>query len=62
MRIDKDKLKTLINEEIERSFDTSDEGFVAAEEVITKFETLNENQKISFLERLFNHINENVNI
>tara|TARA_B100001248_G_scaffold256701_3_gene238109 strand:- start:618 stop:806 length:189 start_codon:yes stop_codon:yes gene_type:complete len=62
MRIDKDKLKTLINEEIERSFDTSDEGFVAAEEVITKFETLNENQKINFLERLFNHINENVNI
>ena len=58
----KDKLKNLINEEIERSFDTSDEGFVAAEQAIKKLESLNENQKINFLERLFNHINKNINI
>ena len=29
---------------------------------IKQFEKLNENQKINFLERLFTHINENVNI
>jgi|TARA_R110000787_G_scaffold191409_5_gene302772 hypothetical protein len=62
MKIEKDKLKNLINEEIERSFDTSDEGFVAAEQAIKKLESLNENQKINFLERLFNHINKNINI
>jgi hypothetical protein len=62
MKIEKDKLKNLINEEIERSFDTSDEGFVAAEQAIEKLESLNENQKINFLERLFNHINKNINI
>jgi hypothetical protein len=62
MKIEKDKLKNLINEEIQRSFDTSDEGFVAAEEAIEKLESLNESQKINFLERLFNHINENINI
>jgi len=62
MKIEKDKLKNLINEEIQRSFDTSDEGFVAAEEAIKKLDSLNESQKINFLERLFNHINENINI
>jgi hypothetical protein len=62
MKIEKDKLKNLINQEIERSFDTSDEGFVAAEQAIEKLESLNENQKINFLERLFNHINKNINI
>mgnify|MGYP004459906819 CR=1 FL=1 len=62
MLIDKKRLKSLINEEIKRSFDTNSEGFSMAEETIKQFETLNENQKINFLERLFNHINENVNI
>ena len=62
MLIDKKKLKSLINEEIERSFNTSGEGFSIAEETIKQFETLNESQKINFLERLFSHINENVNI
>lgn len=61
MKIEKDRLKNLINEEIQRSFDTSDEGFVAAEETIKKLDNLNESQKINFLERLFNHINENIN-
>jgi hypothetical protein len=60
--INKETLKKLISEEIERSFDTSDDGFQEAEKVIEKFETLNESQKINFLERLFHHINENVNI
>ena len=60
--INKQTLKKLINEEIERSFDTSDDGFKEAEKVIETFETLNENQKVNFLERLFHHINENVNI
>lgn len=62
MLIDKKKLKSLINEEIERSFDTNGEGFSTAEETIKQFELLNESQKINFLERLFTHINENVNI
>ena len=62
MIIDKKKLKSLISEEIERSFDKSSEGFSMAEQTIKQFETLNENQKINFLERLFTHINENVNI
>jgi len=62
MLIDKKKLKSLISVEIERSFDTSAEGFSMAEETIKQFEKLNENQKINFLERLFTHINENVNI
>ena len=60
--INKKTLKRLISEEIERSFDTADDGFQEAEKVIEKFESLNENQKINFLERLFHHINENVNI
>ena len=62
MKIEKDKLKNLINEEIERSFDTSDDGFVMAENTIEKFKQLNQNQQINFLERLFNHLNENINI
>lgn len=62
MKIEKEKLKNLINEEIERSFDTSDDGFVMAESTITEFEKLNANQKINFLERLFSHINENIQI
>jgi len=62
MKIEKNKLKNLINEEIERSFDTSDDGFVMAEQIIEQYEQLNSNQKINFLERLFNHINENTDI
>ena len=62
MLIDKKRLKVLISEEIERSFDSSGEGFTIAEETIKQFEQLNESQKINFLERLFTHINENVNI
>tara|TARA_B100000282_G_C31579537_1_gene420433 strand:- start:437 stop:625 length:189 start_codon:yes stop_codon:yes gene_type:complete len=62
MLIDKKRLKALISEEIERSFDSSGEGFTIAEETIKQFEQLNESQKINFLERLFTHINENVNI
>lgn len=62
MKIEKNKLKNLINEEIERSFDTSDDGFVMAESTIEKFKQLNHNQQINFLERLFNHLNENTNI
>ena len=62
MLVNKEKLKSLISEEIERSFDPSGEGFSIAEETIQKFETLTESQKINFLERLFTHINENVKI
>jgi len=62
MKIEKNKLKNLINEEIERSFDTSDDGFVMAEQIIKQYEQLNAGQKINFLERLFNHINENTDI
>ena len=62
MKIEKNKLRNLINEEIERSFDTSDDGFVMAEQIIEQYEQLNSNQKINFLERLFNHINENTDI
>ena len=62
MLVNKEKLKSLISEEIERSFDPSSEGFTIAEETIKKFETLTESQKINFLERLFTHINKNVKI
>lgn len=62
MLIDKNILKNLISEEIERSFDQGQEGFVIANEVIEKFETLNESQKINFLEKFINHINENTTI
>ena len=62
MKIEKNKLKNLINEEIERSFDTSDDGFVMAEQIIKQYEKLNAGQKVNFLERLFNHINENTDI
>ena len=62
MFVNKEKLKSLISEEIERSFDSSGEGFTIAEETIKKFDTLTETQKVNFLERLFTHINKNVNI
>jgi len=62
MLIDKDVLKGLISEEIERSFDQNQEGFQVADEVIKKFSTLNESQKINFLEKFINHINENAKI
>tara|TARA_A100001515_G_C4450023_1_gene169957 strand:- start:36 stop:224 length:189 start_codon:yes stop_codon:yes gene_type:complete len=62
MLVNKEKLKSLISEEIERSFDSSSEGFTIAEETIKKFDTLTETQKVNFLERLFTHINKNVNI
>jgi len=62
MLIDKNKLKNIISEEIERSFDQNQEGFTMANEIIEKFETLNESQKINFLEKFINHINENTNI
>ena len=62
MLIDKNILKNIIGEEIERSFDQNQEGFVIANEVIEKFETLTESQKINFLEKFINHINENTKI
>lgn len=62
MIIDKKILKNLINEEIERSFDQSQEGFSMADEAIEKYETLTESQKLNFLEKFINHINENTNI
>ena len=62
MLIDKKVLKNLIGEEIERSFDQSQEGFVVADEVIERFNLLNESQKINFLEKFINHINENEKI
>tara|TARA_B100000963_G_C22115428_1_gene446720 strand:+ start:318 stop:509 length:192 start_codon:yes stop_codon:yes gene_type:complete len=62
MIIDKNILKNLINEEIERSFDQSQEGFSMANETIEKYETLTESQKLNFLEKFINHINENTNI
>lgn len=62
MLIDKKVLKNLISEEIERSFDQGQEGFQIADEVIQKFELLNESQKINFLEKFINHINENTKL
>jgi hypothetical protein len=62
MIIDKNSLKNIISEEIERSFDQSKEGFQLALEAIERFETLTESQKINYLERFINHINENTNI
>lgn len=62
MLIDKKRLKNIISEEIERTFDQDQEGFTMATEIIEKFETLNESQKINFLEKFINHINENTNI
>ena len=62
MIIDKKVLKNMISEEIDRSFDQGQEGFVMADEIIEKFETLTESQKLNFLEKFINHINENTNI
>tara|TARA_Y100001938_G_C8054998_1_gene413938 strand:- start:13 stop:204 length:192 start_codon:yes stop_codon:yes gene_type:complete len=62
MIIEKKLLKNIISEEIDRSFDQSQDGFVMADEIIEKFETLNESQKLNFLEKFINHINENTNI
>lgn len=62
MLINKETLKNLVSEEIERSFDQSQEGFQLAQEIIEKFETLTESQKVNFLERFVTHINENTNI
>ena len=52
MIIDKKVLKNMISEEIDRSFDQGQEGFVMADEIIEKFETLTESQKLNFLEKL----------
>ena len=57
MLIDKKALKNIIGEEIERSFDQNQEGFVAADEAIEKFNLLTESQQINFLEKFINHIN-----
>ena len=62
MLIDKNILKNIINEEIQRNFDQSQEGFEMANQMIERFETLNESQKINFLEKFINHINETTNI
>ena len=62
MLIDKKVLKNLISEEIERSFDQGQEGIQIADEVIQKFELLNESQKINFLEKFINHINVNTKL
>ena len=62
MIIDKEVLKNMISEEIDRSFDQGQEGFVMADEIIEKFETLTESQKLNFLEKFINHINENTSI
>ena len=62
MIIEKKLLKNIISEEIDRSFDQSQDGFVMADEIIEKFETLNVSQKLNFLEKFINHINENTNI
>ena len=62
MIIEKKLLKNIISEEIDRSFDQSQDGFVMADGKIEKFETLNESQKLNFLEKFINHINENTNI
>ncbi len=62
MIIEKKLLKNIISEEIDRSFDQSQEGFVMADEIIEKFESLNESQKLNFLEKFINHINENTSI
>ena len=57
MLIDKKVLKNIIGEEIERSFDQNQEGFIAADETIEKFNLLTESQQINFLEKFINHIN-----
>ena len=62
MRIEKEKLKSMINEELNRLADSETEGFQAAESTIEKFNTLNESQKINFLEKLFSYLKENKNI
>lgn len=62
MIINEDKLKNIIKEEIDRKFDQNQEGFKAADETIELFNTLTESQKINFLEKFMNHINENTNI
>lgn len=62
MIIEKDKLKNIIQEEIERKFDQNQDGFVAANQTIELFNTLTESQKINFLEKFMNHINENTDI
>jgi len=62
MIIEKRKLKNIINEEVARAMDSSTAGFEAAEGTIKEFRTLDKNQQINFLERLFSYLKENNNI
>ena len=62
MIIKKDRLKGIINEELNRLAETSNEGTQAANTTIEEFEKLNENQKLDFLEKFFFYLKENSNI
>ncbi len=62
MIIKKEKLKGIINEELNRLAETSNEGTQAADTTIEEFKKLNENQKLDFLEKFFFYLKENNNI
>ncbi len=62
MIIEKDKLKSIITEELNRLSEKSDEGTEMADEAIQKFSSLNENQKLNFLEKFFSYLKENNDI
>ena len=62
MLIKKEKLKKIINEELNRIGDENTEGHKAAADTIEVFSSLNESQKINFLEKFFFHLKENKNI
>ena len=62
MIIEKEKLKNMINEELNRLSDPATEGFKMAEDTIQRFDVLTENQKINFLEKLFSYLKDNNNI
>ena len=62
MLIKKEKLKKMINEELGRIGDQDTEGHKAAVDTIQVFDSLNESQKINFLEKFFFHLKENKNI
>tara|TARA_B100001094_G_scaffold310076_2_gene344324 strand:+ start:157 stop:345 length:189 start_codon:yes stop_codon:yes gene_type:complete len=62
MIIEKEKLKSIINEELNRLSEPTGPGVEVAEVVIEKFNTLNENQRLNFLETFFSYLKENKNI
>tara|TARA_B100000287_G_C20099227_1_gene569652 strand:+ start:37 stop:225 length:189 start_codon:yes stop_codon:yes gene_type:complete len=62
MIIEKDKLKAIINEEINRIAENDGPGDKIAELVIEKFDNLEPNQKLNFLEKFFTFLKENNNI